>query len=142
MSNLNSKEAILERSVPYIRHNRKCIFTMHVHLVFVTKYRRHVLNQKMLNRLSEVFREVCHKFESSLTTFNGEDDYVHLTINYPPKVTVSTLVNSLKGVSSRYLQKEFSNGIKLWKGSLWSPSYFAGTCKEGVRTYIVNQREN
>jgi putative transposase len=101
----NSHEAIHERTLSEIRHNRNCVFLIHVHLVFVTKYRRGVFNVKMLKRLEEIFKEICFQVEAELVEFNGEDDHVHLLINYPPKISISTLVNSLKGVSSRYLQK-------------------------------------
>ncbi len=53
-----------------------------------------------------------------------EDDHVHLLINNPPKAALSSLVNSLKGVSSRLLRKEFPALRKrYWKGVLWSPGY-------------------
>ena len=141
----NSPEAIKERRLTKIRHNRNCVFLMHAHLVFVTKYRQGVFNTKMLKRLEEVFRSVCSQVNATLVEFNGEDNHVHLLINYPPKIALSILVNSLKGVSSRYLQKEFSQEIqkKLWKGSLWSPSYFAGSCGGAplhvIKEYIENQ---
>ena len=51
-------------------------------------------------------RCVCNNFEAELVEFDGEDDHVHLLINYPPKVAISTLVNSLKGVSSRMIRKK------------------------------------
>jgi putative transposase len=71
---------------------------------------------------------------------------VHLLIHYPPKVAVSKLVNSLKGVSSRLLRKKQYPTIQraFWKNSLWSPSYFAGACGgaplEVIRQYIEHQQ--
>ena len=79
---------------------------MHVHLVFVTKYRRHVFDADAIQRLRLHFASVCKDFEAELVEMDGEDDHVHLLVNYPPKVAVSNLVNSLKGVSSRLLRKE------------------------------------
>ena len=128
-----------------IRHGRHCIFKMHVHLVFVTKYRRGVLDKKALDRLKEIFREVCLDFEADLVEMDGEDDHVHLLVEYPPKVSVSGLVNSLKGVSSRLLRKERPCiARRYWKGVLWSPSYFAVSCGgvpiSVIRQYIEQQR--
>ncbi len=59
--------------------------------------------------------------------FNGEHDHVHLLVHYPPKVALPVLVNSLKGVSSRLLSKEYPGhiGKYLWGGHLWPPSYLA-----------------
>ena len=81
-----------------LRHGRHCVFKMHVHLVFVTKYRRNVFTKEVLDDLKIFFEKVCVDFEAELVEFDGEDDHVHLLVNYPPKVAVSSLVNSLKGV--------------------------------------------
>ena len=89
-----------------IRHGRHCVFNLHVHLVFVAKYRRHVFDRPALERLREIFGAVCRDFEARLVEMEGEDDHVHLLVEYPPKVPVSGLVNSLKGVSSRLLRRD------------------------------------
>ena len=118
---------------------------MHVHLVFVAKYRRAIFTKAILNDLSEIFKNVCKDFQATLVEFHGEKDHVHLLVNYPPKTSVSRLVNSLKGVSSRIIRKKKYPSIaqSLWKGALWSPSYFASSCGGAplstIRAYIENQ---
>ena len=83
---------------------------------------------------------------SLIVEFDGKNDHVHLMVNDPPKISLSKLVNSLKGVSSRYLRQEFQDKIEkhFWKGVLWSPSYFVGSCEGAplkiVRDYIQNQK--
>ena len=112
------------------RRGRHCVFAIHAHLVFVTKYRRGVFRQEHLDSLHRILADVCKDFDAELIEFNGERDHVHLLINYPPKVALSALVNSLKGVSSRLLRKEFGD-FHPWlkrRGVLWSPSYFAASC--------------
>lgn len=72
--------------------------------------------------------------------------HVHLLVNYPPKVAISKLVNSLKGVSIFLIRKKEYPSIqkKLWGSALWSPSYFAGSCGGApiyvIRKYIEQQR--
>lgn len=123
-----------------IRHGRHCVFNLHIHLVFVTKYRRSVFTKAVLEDLKEIFASVCQDFEAELVEFDGKKDHVHLLINYPPKVSVSRLVNSLKGVSSRLIRKKRYACIKdkLWAGALWSPSYFAASCG-GAPISIIKQ---
>ncbi|NHZ67277.1 IS200/IS605 family transposase, partial [Massilia genomosp. 1] len=75
-----------------IRHGRHGVFLMHLHLVFVTKYRREVFTKEILDDLRPIFSSVCTDFEAELVEFDGEDDHVHLLVNYPPKVSVSNLV--------------------------------------------------
>jgi REP-associated tyrosine transposase len=128
-----------------IRHGRHCIFKMHVHLVFVTKYRRRVFDAAVLDALRDIFQSVCRDFQATLVEMDGEDDHVHLLIEYPPKVPVSSLVNSLKGVSSRLLRQGRPDIRKrYWRGVLWSPSYFAASCGGApiaiVRQYIEQQK--
>ncbi|SNQ46727.1 hypothetical protein FRACA_1520006 [Frankia canadensis] len=69
-------------------------------MVFLTKYRRDVFDTAMLDACQRTMRDVCDVCDdlgARLVEFNGEDDHVHLLVEYPPKVAVSTLVNSLKG---------------------------------------------
>jgi putative transposase len=129
------------------RTGRHCVFGLHVHLVFVTKYRRSVLTDAAHETLRELFAKVCQDFEAVLVESNGEDDHVHLLIEYPPKVALSKLVNSLKGVSSRRLrQKHPEIAPRYYKGVLWSPSYFAASCGGAplsiIRQYVENQRKD
>lgn len=127
------------------RAGRHVVYAMHAHLVFVTKYRHPVFTSTHLDRLAEIFRDVCSDFEAELAEFNGEANHVHLLVHFPPKVTLSKLVNSLKGVSSRLLRKEFEDlRVAYWKGvRLWSGSYFAGSVGgaplEVLRDYIEQQ---
>ena len=129
-----------------LRRGRHVVYNLHVHLVFVAKYRRKVFTKEILDDMRGILESVCTDFEAQLVEFDGEDDHVHLLVNYPPKVSISKLVNSLKGVSSRMIrQKNYpSMKQKLWGGALWSPSYFAGSCGgatiEIVRQYIEQQK--
>ena len=116
-----------------LRRGRHVVFNLHVHLVFVAKYRRKVFTKEILDDMRQIFESVCTDFEAQLVEFDGENDHVHLLVNYPPKVSISKLVNSLKGVSSRMIRQKNYPSIreKLWGGALWSPSYFAGSCGGG-----------
>ncbi|OUS90046.1 IS200/IS605 family transposase [Rhodococcus sp. NCIMB 12038] len=128
-----------------IRTGRHCIFALHAHLVFVTKYRHRVFSDKHLSRMEEIMRAVCEDFECELVEFNGDANHVHLLVNFPPKVAVSRLVNSLKGVSSRRMRQEFPELVRhYWRAQrLWSGSYFAGSVGGApisiLRQYIEQQ---
>ncbi|WP_184364197.1 IS200/IS605 family transposase [Nocardiopsis metallicus] len=130
---------------PEVRRGVHVAYHLHAHLVFVTKYRRGVFTTEMLGRCEEIMRDVCADFDAELKQFNGERDHVHLLVHYPPKVALSKLVNSLKGVSSRYLRQEFTGQVNrnIMHGRFWSGSYFAGSVGgaplEIVRRYIQAQ---
>ncbi|MFR9780190.1 IS200/IS605 family transposase [Micromonospora sp. MS34] len=118
----------------------------HVYLVFTTKYRRGAFTDLILTRCQQVMSKACEDFGAQLREFNGEDDHVHLLVHYPPAAALSKLVDSLKGVSARYLRQEFPSHLSryLWGGHLWSPSYFAASCGgaplDVVKEYIGNQQ--
>ena len=98
-----------------------------------------------LERMEEIMRAVCDDFEVELVEFNGENNHVHLLVNFPPKVALSKLVNSLKGVSSRRMRQEFPELAQhYWRAQrLWSGSYFAGSVGGAplsvLRQYIEQQ---
>lgn len=128
------------------RTGRSCIFKNHIHLVFVTKYRRRAITDVMLLRLKDLFEETCIQMGAELLEFNGEDDHVHLLVTCPPKLAVSNLVQKLKGKSAYFLRKEYWEQImdKLWGSHFWSPSYCVVSCGgaplETVKKYIEEQR--
>jgi putative transposase len=132
-----------------LRHGRHCVFALHMHLdldlVFVTRYRRNVFTKQHLEAMQAILANVCKDFEAALVEFNGRHDHVHLLVNYPPKVALSTLVASLKGVSSRMLRQPLGD-FHPWlrrRGVLWSPSCFAASCDgtplDILRQYIEQQ---
>jgi len=114
--------------------------------VFTPKYRKAVFTDELLKVCEQVMSDVCVDFGATLDEFNGETDHVHLLVQYPPTVQLSKLVNSLKGVSARVLRRDYPEQVKslLWGDSLWSPSYFVGSCGGAslnvVKDYIENQR--
>ncbi len=112
-----------------IRRGRKCVFMLHVHLIFLTKYRGDIFKENHLETLKQIFIKVCDDFDADLIEFNGGTDHAYVLITYPAKFSVTKLVNSLKGVSSRRLKKIHPELLQssYLKNVLWSPSYFAGS---------------
>jgi putative transposase len=72
----------------------------------VTKYRRCLLDGKTIVHLGQILSKACSDFEAELVLIDGQGNQVHLLVNYPPKVSVSSLVNSLKGVSGYVLRRQ------------------------------------
>ena len=117
-----------------IRRGRSVIYSLTIHLVFVTKYRRGAITDRVREHLKKTCQDVCTKMGANLREFDGEDDHV------------SRLVNSLKLVSARLLRKENFPEVreKLWGDHFWTPSYYAGSCGganlQSVKRYIQAQR--
>jgi putative transposase len=104
-----------------------------------------VFDARAIDVLRGIFADICSDAQAALVEMDGEDDHVHLLVEYPPKVAVAALVNSLKGVSSRLLRQQRPDIRKRYrKGVLWSPNYFASSCSGApisiVRQYIEQQK--
>jgi putative transposase len=127
------------------RRERHSVSRLTVHLVCVTKYRRKVLDDRAIEWLKGHFTKVCGTMDCAMLACDGEADHVHLLVEYPPKLSISVLVNALKGTSSRLLRTTRPDiARKYWRGGLWSPSYFAastgGATLETVKQYVEQQR--
>jgi putative transposase len=139
------------------RRERHSVTDLKIHLVCVTKYRRSVFTAENLDLIEKSFQEVAKKMDFQIIEFNGEGNHVHALIEYPPKLSVSQIVNALKGVSSRrygqagykkpHQECEFAGGSipPATRAALWSPSYFAisvgGASLEILKEYIKNQEK-
>jgi putative transposase len=127
------------------RRERHSVSRLTVHLVCITKYRRKVLDDAALAWLQGHFAKVCARMDCEMLACDGEADHLHAIVEYPPKLSISGLVNTLKGTSSRMLRKQRPDiASRYFEGVLWSPSYFAastgGAPLEAVRRYVEQQR--
>ena len=113
-------------------------YALSYHIIFVTKYRRKTLTDKVKERLEAVLDETLEKWDCELLEFGGEADHAHLLVKANPKVQPSKLVNNLKTVSSRLLRKEFDLPLPLWSRSYCILST-GGAPLEVIRQYIESQ---
>jgi len=126
------------------RKERHSVSDIKMHLVCVTKYRRSILTAESLAVIEKSFAEVAKKMDFQILQFNGASDHVHALVEFPPKLSVSQMVNALKGVSSRrYGQAGFPKPYG--KDALWSPNYFVssvgGAPLKVLKRYIKNQEK-
>jgi putative transposase len=106
-----------------------CVFSIHLHIYFVPKYRRHVFTAAMVERLEAIFTRVLEKKKCMLEECGAEDDHIHILIDLHPDNNISNLVGSLKSASSRILRQEFSEELSqfYWKSVLWGSQYFVSS---------------
>lgn len=121
------------------------ISSLTAHLVLVTKYRKNVIDSKILQRIEEIIRSVCERWGCEVKEFNGECDHIHLVFSYYPQVQLSKLINNLKTVTSRIIRKEFEEKLaKVYSEPVfWTNSYFIASCGgvtiEQLNQYVQNQ---
>ena len=127
-----------------LRKERHSISSIKIQLLCVTKYRRAVFTSESIAVIEKSFNAVAMKMDFQILEFNGEYDYIHALIEYPPKLSISQMVNTLKGVSSRRYGQ--AGHLKPYgKDALWSPSYFVSSVRgapiEVLQQYIKEQEK-
>lgn len=115
------------------------------HLVFVPKYRKRVLQGQVAIRLEVLLRQACEVNRWNLEEVAIQPDHVHLLVQVQPKYSVSSVVNVLKGGTSRVLRLDFPELEEhLWGDSFWADGYFAASvgvmAGNVVTEYIRAQR--
>ena len=128
------------------RHGAHSVFEIHLHLVWTTKYRKRILAGEVGLRVRELIREVSRQHEVTILRGHVSSDHVHLLVSIPPQVTISRLVQWLKGRSSHHLLAEFAHLRKaFWGRHVWARGYFC--CSSGnvtdevIKKYIEEQGE-
>ena len=126
------------------RHGAHTVFDIHLHLVWVTKYRKPVLT--FSDDVKSIINGICAENGWTVKTLEVMPDNVHLFITTPPFIAPSVIAKIVKGTSARKIfivHPEIAE--ELWGGHLWSPSYYCGTAgsvtAETVSRYIENQRQ-
>ena len=128
---------------------RKGAHTVHdikYHLVWVTKYRYHVLQGEIARRARDIIRDVCMQHDVIILKGHVSRDHVHLLVSAPPSLSVSDMMQYIKGKSSRKLQEEYPTLRKrYWGRHLWARGYFcasSGTVTdEMIASYIEHHEK-
>ena len=126
------------------RRGAHSVFEIHLHLVWVTKYRRKVLTGEVALRVRDVLRQICGDQDVSIVRGHVSKDHIHLLVSIPPQVTISRLVQRLKGKSAYKLLGEFPHlRKKFWGRHIWARGSFC--CSSGnvsdevIAAYIEHQ---
>lgn len=128
-----------------LRSHHHCVYSITCHLVLVTKYRRKCFTKAILDRLHEICKDICEKWDIGLIEFGGEQDHIHLLLDFHPSAQPSKFVNNLKTVSSRLIRRDFGEHLSrfYWKPVLWTRAYCllsaGGAPIEVIKQYIENQ---
>ena len=124
---------------------RTSVYDFHFHLVFVTKYRKSIFDTKeKQEELKMLLSSFAGKNGSVIESVEVMPDHVHLVLSFPPKFAPSNIVKSFKGAAAReWFKLHPEDKKKLYKGHLWSPSFFMRTVgvisRETVTEYVKNQ---
>ena len=128
------------------RKTSHAVYDLKYHLVWITKYRKKVLRGQVAIRLRELIRQTCETLDVYILSGHIAVDHIHLLVSVPPNVSVSDLMQRIKGRSSRKMLEEFGElNRQFWGQHLWARGYFAASSgnvtDEIIRQYIESQGE-
>ena len=105
------------------------VYSLYYHFIQVVKYRRKVfVNDKIVDFLKTKVREIAERFDVEVLSIECDKDHFHMIFKGTPVLKLTEFVNTVKTITSREIQRRFPDVKKvIWKGKLWSPSYFIAT---------------
>lgn len=126
--------------------NNHSVFSLNYHLIMCVKYRKKVIDDKVSDRLKEIFENIAPGYNITLEEWNNDRDYVHVMFRGQPNTEISKFINAYKSAGSRLVKKEFPEiRQKLWKETFWSQSFClvstGGVTADIIGEYIQTQGE-
>ncbi len=108
-----------------LKSTRLSVYLWNYHIIFIPKYRRHVLTGKIAEKIKEIFYEIAYKYEMEIIAVEVMSDHVYL-VSAPPRYAQSYILNYFKDISSKWLKKYFPDSG--FKGSeTCTRAYFVST---------------
>jgi putative transposase len=123
-----------------IRRTKHAVYDLKYHLVWIPKYRKHVLTVEVAGYLKEVFNHIAEEYGFAIDTMEVVEDHVHIFLEAPPRYAPAEVVQIMKSISGRELFKKFPKIKKqLWSGELWNDGYFVRSVGDKVTADIIRK---
>ena len=128
----------------HYRRSSQTVYDIKYHLVWITKYRKPVLRGPVAERVRDLIREICRARDVEILKGHVSADHVHIFVSVPPHISVSELVQSIKGKTSRKMLMEFKALSRaFWGRHMWARGYFVASSghvtDETIMNYIEQQ---
>jgi putative transposase len=126
------------------RKSSHAVYDIKYHLVWITKYRKPALRGEIAERIRDLIREICKANDVEILKGHVSREHVHIFVSVPPHMSVSELMKSIKGKTSRKMLMEYKTLSKaFWGRHLWARGYFAASSgnvtDEVIMKYIEEQ---
>jgi putative transposase len=126
----------------HYRKSSHTVYDIKYHIVWITKYRKQVLRADIAHRVRDLTREICRTHDVEIMKGNVSRDHVHIFVSVPPHISVSRLVQSIKGKTSRKLLMEFKTLSKtFWGRHIWARGYFVASSGNVTDEVIIKYIE-
>jgi putative transposase len=149
-SHFNPGKYGIDVKIACVKSSFHCKYNLNYHFVWIPKYRKHILKDKVVYVLKQIVYGKCHEYGWEALALEVMPDHIHLFLSAKPKWNPSQIINILKGNTSRQLRLCFPELKHLgWQtlkvyDSLWADGYYVGSAghvsQESVKRYILEQQ--
>ena len=123
-----------------VRRTKHAVYDLKYHLVWIPKYRKHVLKKGISDYVKEVFGQIAEEYGFRIDTMEVMEDHVHIFVEAPPKYSPAQVVQIMKSISAREAFSKFPELRKqLWAGELWNDGYFVRSVGDKVTADIIRK---
>ena len=123
-----------------IRRTKHAVYDLKYHLVWIPKYRKHILDKEVSDYLKTIFNKIAEEYEFRIDTMEVMEDHVHIFVEVPPKYSPARVIQIMKSISAREVFMEFPDLRKqLWAGELWNDGYFVRSVGDKVTADIIRR---
>ncbi len=123
-----------------IRRTKHAVYDLKYHLVWIPKYRKHILEKEVSDYLKEVFEKIAEEYGFQIDIMEVMEDHVHIFVEAPPRYSPARVVQVMKSISARETFKKYPKLKKqLWAGELWNDGYFARSVGDEVTAEIIRR---
>ena len=125
------------------KRTRHAAYNINYHFVWVPKFRRKILVDRLAVRLEELLRCKTLQLDGEVLNLTIMPDHVHLFCSFPPTIAPYQIMHRLKGYTAYMLRREFPE-LNSRLPNLWTRSYYVGTAGSvsaaTIRRYIDEQK--
>ena len=122
------------------RRTKHAVYELKYHLVWIPKYRAHILGGEVTRYLKEVFKRIAEEYEFRIEAMEVMADHVHVLIEAPPSYAPSGIVQVIKSISAREVYKKFPKMRKqMWSGKIWNEGYYVRSVGDKVTSEVIKK---
>jgi putative transposase len=123
-----------------IRRTKHAVYELKYHLVWVPKFRAHILGKEVGQYVKAVFAQIAEEYDFHIDTMEVMADHVHVFIEAPPAYAPAEVVQILKSISAREVFKKFPKMRKvMWSGRIWGDGYFVRSVGDKVTAEVIRK---
>ena len=123
-----------------VRRTKHAVYDLKYHLVWIPKYRKHILEKEVSDYLKTIFNKIADEYEFKIDTMEVMENHVHIFVEVPPRYSPARVVQIMKSISAREVFSKFpALREQLWAGELWNDGYFVRSVGDRVTADIIRK---